>query len=81
MMPAVQRNTSTVKNTGLCIPKTLVIRCYINKSPICALINTESTGNFLSTTIADQLHVKKEELITPLPLQLAVQGSRSKINS
>ncbi|KAF9006384.1 hypothetical protein BDZ89DRAFT_894847, partial [Hymenopellis radicata] len=53
----------------------------INESPIRALIDTGSMGDFLSTTVADQLHVEKEELSTPLPLQLAVQGPRSKISN
>ena len=34
----------------------------------------------MSTTIADQLGVKKEALAKPLALQLAVHGSRSRIN-
>ena len=32
------------------------------------------------TNLTDQLNVKREELEAPLRLQLAVQGSRSKIN-
>lgn len=35
----------------------------------------------MSSTLADQLALKKEILNTPLALQLAVQGSRSKVNS
>lgn len=35
----------------------------------------------MSSTVADQLKVKKAQLASPLGLQLAVQGSRSKINS
>jgi hypothetical protein len=35
---------------------------------------------FMSTTLTDQLKVKRIVLEKPLPLQLAVQGSRSKIN-
>ncbi|KAG6903781.1 hypothetical protein DXG01_014948, partial [Tephrocybe rancida] len=34
----------------------------------------------MSTTLADQLKVPKIPLAKPLPLQLAVQGSRSKVN-
>ncbi len=37
-------------------------------------------GDFISSTVADQLGLKRIELAVPLPLQLAVQGSRSKIN-
>jgi hypothetical protein len=35
----------------------------------------------MSSTLADQLKVKRETLSAPLGLQLAVQGSRSKINT
>ncbi|KAG5644982.1 hypothetical protein H0H81_009316, partial [Sphagnurus paluster] len=34
----------------------------------------------MSSTLAEQLKVKKIELATPLPVQLAVQGSRSHVN-
>jgi len=35
----------------------------------------------MSTTLADQLKVERVKFESPLALQLAVQGSRSKINS
>ncbi len=37
-------------------------------------------GDFISSSVADQLGLKQIELAVPLPLQLAVQGLRSKIN-
>ena len=40
-----------------------------------------SLGDFLSSTLADQVSVKQELLDLPLSLQLAVQGSRSKVNA
>ena len=43
--------------------------------------NSGSLGDFMSSTIADQLKVKKEKLASPLGLQLAVQGSCFKINA
>lgn len=45
-----------------------------------ALIDSGSLADFMSTTLADQLRVKKDILAKPLTLQLAVHGSRSKIN-
>lgn len=48
---------------------------------LCVLFWTSgSLGDFMSTTLADQLKVKRIQLKTPLPLQLTVQGSKSKIN-
>ncbi|KAJ3473940.1 hypothetical protein NLI96_g12740 [Meripilus lineatus] len=37
-------------------------------------------ADFLSTTIVDQLQLEREILIKPLPVQLAVHGSRTKVN-
>ncbi len=37
-------------------------------------------GDFILSSVADQLGLKQIELAVPLSLQLAVQGSRSKIN-
>ncbi|KJA13678.1 hypothetical protein HYPSUDRAFT_101808, partial [Hypholoma sublateritium FD-334 SS-4] len=36
--------------------------------------------DFMSSTLTDQLKLKRKELVTPLTVQLAVLGSRSKIN-
>ncbi|KAF9265210.1 hypothetical protein L218DRAFT_1021588 [Marasmius fiardii PR-910] len=41
----------------------------------------EVNGDFVSSTFADQLKLKLIDLAKPLPLQLATQGSRSKISS
>ena len=35
----------------------------------------------MSSNLADQLNVSREELESPMVLQLAVQGSRSKVNT
>lgn len=37
-------------------------------------------ANFLSTTLTDQLQVRTDVLASAIPLNMAVQGSRSKIN-
>ncbi|KIK50611.1 hypothetical protein GYMLUDRAFT_182508, partial [Collybiopsis luxurians FD-317 M1] len=78
--PAVQRNATTTKDFSRQIPKPLVVVVKINGHPARALIDTGSLGDFISTTFADQIGLKKIELAKPIPLQLAVQGSRSKIN-
>ena len=53
----------------------------VNSHPARALLDSGSLGDFLSSTLADQLMVKREKLDSPLSLQLAVQGSRSKVNA
>ncbi|EJD37457.1 hypothetical protein AURDEDRAFT_173428 [Auricularia subglabra TFB-10046 SS5] len=42
--------------------------------------NAESNADFVSTTLVDQLKIPVRALETPIPVQLAVKGSRSKIN-
>ncbi|KAJ3963622.1 hypothetical protein EV361DRAFT_985947, partial [Lentinula raphanica] len=78
--PAIQRNAAMTKDFSRRIPKSLVVVVKVNGHPARALIDTGSLGDFISTTFADQLGIEKMELTKPLPLQLAVQGSRSKIN-
>ncbi len=58
----------------------LIIVVKVNKHLCRALIDTGSIGDFISTTIVDQLGLKRIVFAVPLPLQMAVQDSRSKIN-
>ena len=53
----------------------------MNGHPVRALLDSGSLGDFISSTLVDQLAVKRETLDTPLSLHLAVQGSRSKVNA
>jgi hypothetical protein len=62
------------------VPKPVVIVIHINRHPARALLDSGSLGDFMSTSLADQLKVCKVALKKPLPLQLAVKGSRSKVN-
>jgi hypothetical protein len=78
--PAVQRNAAYVKDKTRVLPKPVTLTVKIDGHPARALVDSGSLGDFMSTNLADQLKVKREELESPLGLQLAVQGSRSKIN-
>ncbi len=78
---SLQRNASAPKDKGRAVPKPVVISVKINGHPVRALLDTGSLGDFMSINLADQLKVKREELEVPLTLQLAVQGSRSKVNT
>jgi hypothetical protein len=77
----MQQNSAAVKAPGCPVPKPVVIMVKINDHLARALLDSGSLGDFISTTLADQLKLTKEVLEVPLGLQLAVQGSRSKINS
>ena len=52
----------------------------LNGHEIRALIDTGSMADFISTMVAEQLNVPKTVYEKPISVQLAVQGSRSKIN-
>ena len=62
------------------VPNPIVATVNIVGKPTRALIDSGSLCDFMSTTLADQLNVQKEELGTPLMVNLAVQGSRTKVN-
>uniref|UniRef100_A0A0W0GB85 Putative polyprotein n=1 Tax=Moniliophthora roreri TaxID=221103 RepID=A0A0W0GB85_MONRR len=78
--PGLQRTSSLVKAINQIVPKPIVIVVMIDGKPCRALIDTSSLGDFMSTQVADQLGVRKQYLEKPLPLHMAVQGSRSKIH-
>ena len=79
--PSLQRNAVQVKGNQRILPKPIIVKVDINGRPARVLLDSGSLGDFISSTLADQLAVKREQLATPLSLQLAVQGSRSKVNS
>ncbi|KAJ3474431.1 hypothetical protein NLI96_g12462 [Meripilus lineatus] len=78
---AIERNAMRTRDLTRKIPKTLVITVKINGKPVKALLDSGSMADFVSTTIVDQLKLEKEVLVKQLPVQLAVHGSRTKINS
>jgi hypothetical protein len=77
---ALQRNAAVPKDFTRTVPKPVVIVVHVNGHPARALLDSGSLGDFMSTSLADQLKVQKVMLWKPLSLQLAVQGSRSKVN-
>jgi hypothetical protein len=79
--PTLQRNAAQVKGNQRILPKPIVVKVTVNGHPARALLDSGSLGDFMSSTLADQLGIKKTTLDVPLALQLAVQGSRSKVNT
>jgi hypothetical protein len=77
---ALQRNAAMPKDFTRTVPKPVVIVVHVNGHPARALLDSGSLGDFMSTSLADQLKVQKVMLQKPLSLQLVVQGSRSKVN-
>lgn len=62
------------------IPKPIVVVVHVNNQPAQALIDTGSLANFVSLTLVEQLKLERIMLEKPLTIQLAVQGSRLKVN-
>jgi len=79
-VPAVERTASRVKDKTRKLPEPIVIQVNINGQPIRALLDTGSMADFISTTVVDQLRLPRVTYEKPLSVQLAVHGSRSKIN-
>ncbi|KAF8079210.1 hypothetical protein FPV67DRAFT_1776248 [Lyophyllum atratum] len=79
-LPAIQRNTVITRDASRTIPRPIVIVVSVNGHPARALIDSGSLSDFMSTNLAQQLGVEKVQLEKPLVVQLAVQGSRSKVN-
>ncbi|KAJ7674411.1 hypothetical protein B0H17DRAFT_852020, partial [Mycena rosella] len=74
------RTVSMPRVTNRVVARPLVIVVRINGEPIRALVDSGSLGDLILSSVADQLRLNREELDDPITLQLAVQGSRSKIN-
>jgi hypothetical protein len=69
-----------MKSAGRMIPRPVVISVCINGEECRALLDSGSLGDFMSTTLAEQLKVEKRSLEAQLTVQLAAQGSKTKIN-
>ena len=79
--PSLQRNSANIKGHSRILFKPVVVKLEVNGQPLHALLDSGSLGDFISSTLVDQLSIKREMLDTPLSLHLAMQGSRSKVNA
>jgi hypothetical protein len=76
----IERTAMRVKDFRRVIPKPIILTVHVNEQPIRALLDTGSMADFISTTVVDQLKLPREVLAKQASVQLAVHGSRSKIN-
>ena len=79
-IPAVHQHAAATKDPSWVVPNPVVVVVNIEGQPAQALIDLESLCDFMSSTLVDQLKLNRNELTTPLNMQLAVQGLCSKIN-
>lgn len=81
--PSSQYNTTQInlKGNHRWLPKPIVLKVNVNGHPAQALLDSGALGDFISSALTDKLGLKRRMLDSPLSLQLAVQGSRSKVNA
>lgn len=79
-LAALQCNAGTPRDFKRRIPDPITIVVDVEGHPACALLDTGSLADFMSSRIANQLNLKLFKLAKPLPVHLAVQGSHAKIN-
>ena len=76
----IERTMAYAKDFKRCIPCPIIITVKINRELTRAMIDSGLLADFMSTKFVDQIGVRKIALAKLLPIQLAVQGSRSKVN-
>lgn len=76
----LERTAMRVKASGRQVPRPLVVEAFVQGRSARVLIDSGSLADFVSTTLVDQLKIPVQALEQPIPVQLAVKGSRSKIN-
>ena len=69
--PALQWNAAQVNGNQIILLKPIVMKVTINGHPAWALLDSSSLGDFMSTTLADQLGVKTTLLDIPFPYSYA----------
>jgi hypothetical protein len=79
-LPLVMRTAAVTKDPSRVVPNYITVVVHVNGEPAQVLIDTGSLCDFMLLLFANQLKVKKEELATPLTVQLAALGSRTKVN-
>ncbi|OCH83887.1 hypothetical protein OBBRIDRAFT_815674 [Obba rivulosa] len=79
-LSALQRTATSLRDFKQWVPEPVVVVIKVNDQPARTLLDTGSLSDFMSAKLAHQLGIKPFELEKPLPVHLAVQGSRAKIN-
>jgi hypothetical protein len=79
-LPHLQHNLAKTKDIARKVPRPIVVIVCINGRDMRALLDSGSLGDFMLSALADQLGLLQEKLKKPITVQLAVQGSRTKVN-
>ena len=76
----IEHTSVRSKDQSQQVPEPVTVLAKVNGQQIWALPDTGSMADFLATTSVDQLNLLKEYYAKPLSAQLAVHGSRLKVN-
>jgi hypothetical protein len=74
------RTAMREKDRDRILPRQIIVEAMVNDQAVRALLDTGSMMDFISTKVVDQLKIKTEILVKPVPLYMAVSGSRSIVN-
>lgn len=77
----IESNSNIAKDDVRTIPHPIILTVYVNGRACRALLDSGAYSDFISTSLVDNLALKRDILANPMTLQMAVQGSRSKINA
>ncbi|QRV82349.1 Transposon Ty3-G Gag-Pol polyprotein [Ceratobasidium sp. AG-Ba] len=75
----VERNAARVKDVTRRVPPTMIIQAELEGESVRVLMDSGSQADLVSSTLVDQLKLQKVTLTKPLTLQLAVSGSRGRL--
>ena len=75
---SMERSTSLAQDFNRLVPLPIVIVTKVVGLPCRALLDSSSLGDFISTTLVDQLQLATFELEKPITLHMACQGSRDR---
>ncbi|KAJ3476258.1 hypothetical protein NLI96_g11283 [Meripilus lineatus] len=78
---ALHRTAAVTRDFRRLIPEPIVVVVDVNGQPARALLDSGSLTDFISAKFVRQLKATTFELEKPVPVQLAVQGSRAKITT
>lgn len=81
----LERSTAKAKDFYGLVPKAVIVEAHIGigdsgNHRVCALVDTGSLADFMSSRIVDQLGLTLESREKPMSCQLAVSGSRTVVN-
>ena len=74
---SLEKTSMRTKGQSRKVPEPIMVLATVNGHEVRALVDSGFTADFISTTVVEQLKLKKEIYTEPLSVQPAVHGPRS----